>query len=133
MPATCRFLSVKAPCARTTSRRSPRWSPVSAAGVHRPALTPADLEARLWLRAQLAGIGYDASIDRFGTVWGRAPGDAPVILIGSHTDTVPHGGWLDGALGVAYALEIATARAQALGANASRVDVVSFQDEEGTF
>ena len=102
-------------------------------GVHRPALTQADLDARLWLRAQLAGIGYDASIDRFGTVWGRAPGDAPVILIGSHTDTVPHGGWLDGALGVAYALEIATARAQALGASAARVDVVSFQDEEGTF
>jgi N-carbamoyl-L-amino-acid hydrolase len=102
-------------------------------GVDRPALTTADLEARLWLRARLAGIGYDARIDRFGTVWGRAPGDAPVILLGSHTDTVPQGGWLDGALGVGYALEIATARAQALGANAARIDVVSFQDEEGTF
>jgi len=102
-------------------------------GVHRPALTPADLEARLWLRAQLARIGYDARIDRFGTVLGRAPGDAPVILIGSHTDTVPHGGWLDGALGVAYALEIATARVKTLGAKDASVDVVSFQDEEGTF
>jgi beta-ureidopropionase / N-carbamoyl-L-amino-acid hydrolase len=102
-------------------------------GVHRPALTPADLEARLWLRARLAELGFDARLDRFGTVLGRAPGDAPAILIGSHTDTVPQGGWLDGALGVAYALEIATARAGALGATAARVDVVSFQDEEGTF
>jgi beta-ureidopropionase / N-carbamoyl-L-amino-acid hydrolase len=102
-------------------------------GVHRPALTPADLEARLWLRARLAELGFDARLDRFGTVLGRAPGDAPAILIGSHTDTVPQGGWLDGALGVAYALEIATARAEALGATAARVDVVSFQDEEGTF
>jgi N-carbamoyl-L-amino-acid hydrolase len=102
-------------------------------GVHRPALTPADLEARLWLRARLAELGFDARLDRFGTVLGRAPGDAPAILIGSHTDTVPQGGWLDGALGVAYALEIATARAAALGATAARVDVVSFQDEEGTF
>jgi beta-ureidopropionase / N-carbamoyl-L-amino-acid hydrolase len=102
-------------------------------GVHRPALTPADLEARLWLRARLAELGFDARLDRFGTVLGRAPGDAPAILIGSHTDTVPQGGWLDGALGVAYALEIATARAEALGAPAARVDVVSFQDEEGTF
>jgi len=59
--------------------------------------------------------------------------DAPAILIGSHTDTVPQGGWLDGALGVAYALEIATARVEALGTTAARVDVVSFQDEEGTF
>jgi N-carbamoyl-L-amino-acid hydrolase len=102
-------------------------------GVHRPALTPADLEARLWLRARLAELGFDARLDRFGTVLGRAPGDAPAILIGSHTDTVPQGGWLDGALGVAYALEIATARAEALGAPAARIDVVSFQDEEGTF
>src|SRR5215467_1589459 len=102
-------------------------------GVHRPALSQADLDARLWLRAKLAHIGFDARIDRFGTVHGRAPGDAPVILIGSHTDTVPHGGWLDGALGVGYALEIATARAEAVGASAARLDVVSFQDEEGTF
>jgi beta-ureidopropionase / N-carbamoyl-L-amino-acid hydrolase len=102
-------------------------------GVHRPALTPADLEARQWVRARLTDIGYRASIDRFGTVWGRPPRDAPVILIGSHTDTVPHGGWLDGALGVCYGLEIATARTEALGVDAARVDVVSFQDEEGTF
>ena len=102
-------------------------------GVHRPALTPADLEARLWLRGRLADLGYDARIDRFGTVLGRAPGDARAILLGSHTDTVPQGGWLDGALGVAYALEIATARVAALGTDGARVDVVSFQDEEGTF
>jgi N-carbamoyl-L-amino-acid hydrolase len=102
-------------------------------GVHRPALTPADLEARLWLRARLAELGFDSRLDRFGTVLGRTPGDAPAILIGSHTDTVPQGGWLDGALGVAYALEIATARVEALGTTATRVDVVSFQDEEGTF
>jgi beta-ureidopropionase / N-carbamoyl-L-amino-acid hydrolase len=102
-------------------------------GVHRPALTRADLEARLWLRARLAELGFDACLDRFGTVLGRAPGDAPGVLIGSHTDTVPQGGWLDGALGVAYALEIATARVEALGVTAARVDVVSFQDEEGTF
>ena len=102
-------------------------------GVHRPALTPADLEGRLWLRECLVKLGFDARLDRFGTVLGRAPGDAPAILIGSHTDTVPQGGWLDGALGVAYALEIATARVEALGAPAARVDVVSFQDEEGTF
>jgi beta-ureidopropionase / N-carbamoyl-L-amino-acid hydrolase len=102
-------------------------------GVHRPALTRADLEARLWLRARLAELGFDACLDRFGTVLGRAPRDAPGILIGSHTDTVPQGGWLDGALGVAYALEIATARVETLGVTAARVDVISFQDEEGTF
>ena len=55
------------------------------------------------------------------------------ILIGSHTDTVPNGGWLDGALGVAYGLEIATAHTEAYGPEKARIDVISFQDEEGTF
>jgi len=52
--------------------------------------------------------------------------------VGSHTDTVPYGGWLDGALGVVYALEIARCVAES-GVRGMGVDVVSFQDEEGTF
>ncbi len=55
------------------------------------------------------------------------------ILIGSHTDTVPKGGWLDGALGVGYALEIARAAIEANEPHATGVDVISFEDEEGTY
>src|SRR5262249_48573309 len=102
-------------------------------GVHRPALTPADLEGPLWPRARPAELCFQPRPARAGTVVGSPPADAPAILIGAHSDTVPQGGWLDGALGVAYALEIATARVEALGTTAARVDVVSFQDEEGTF
>ncbi len=105
----------------------------SGAGVHRPALSSSDLDARAWLLRRLETIGLAAEMDRFGTVLGKARVPKRTVLIGSHTDTVPNGGWLDGALGVAYGLEVATAHAEAYGPENARIDVISFQDEEGTF
>ncbi|WP_046866675.1 hydantoinase/carbamoylase family amidase [Microvirga massiliensis] len=99
-------------------------------GVDRTALSEPDLAARRWLSMRLEEAGLEARLDRFGTVYGRAPGAGRAVLIGSHTDSVPKGGWLDGALGVIYGLEIARA---ATAAGVGPVDVVSFQDEEGTF
>ena len=52
------------------------------------------------------------------------------LLLGSHTDSQPEGGWLDGALGVMAALEIAKARFED---GLTPASVVSFQDEEGRF
>jgi N-carbamoyl-L-amino-acid hydrolase len=105
----------------------------SGAGVSRPAYSEADLRAREWLCERLAEAGLDARVDGAGNVYGRAPGASRAILMGSHTDTVRAGGWLDGSLGVVCALEIA----RALGAPGARgevgVDVVSFADEEGTW
>jgi beta-ureidopropionase / N-carbamoyl-L-amino-acid hydrolase len=101
-------------------------------GVDRIAFSPADIEARQWLAARFRAAGLETSIDRFGTVYGAAPNARRSILIGSHSDTVPRGGWLDGALGVIYALEIARA-VQEAGASGVGVDAVSFQDEEGTY
>ena len=72
-------------------------------------------------------------MDRVGNVLGRDPKAKKAILIGSHTDTVPKGGWLDGALGVGYALEIARSAVEADEAHATGVDVISFEDEEGTY
>ena len=45
--------------------------------------------------------GLAAEIDRYGNVYGRSRSAAKTVLIGSHTDSVPKGGWLDGALGTA--------------------------------
>ncbi|MBV9970955.1 MAG: hydantoinase/carbamoylase family amidase, partial [Xanthobacteraceae bacterium] len=73
------------------------------------------------------------SMDRIGNVLGTDRRAARAILIGSHTDTVPKGGWLDGALGVGYALEIARSAIEANEPCAVAIDVVSFQDEEGTY
>jgi N-carbamoyl-L-amino-acid hydrolase len=102
-------------------------------GVVRLALSPVDVEARRWLASRMADAGLDATIDGVGTVFGRSRNPGPALLIGSHTDTQPTGGWLDGALGVICGLEIARAFAEADETRHLAVDVASWSDEEGTF
>jgi N-carbamoyl-L-amino-acid hydrolase len=102
-------------------------------GVDRTALSAKDIEARRWLVDKLRRAGLDAAMDRVGNVLGRTPKADKSILIGSHTDTVPKGGWLDGALGVGYALEIARSAIEENEPASAGIDVISFQDEEGTF
>jgi N-carbamoyl-L-amino-acid hydrolase len=99
-------------------------------GVARPAFSDTDIEARRSLAERMAEAGLDVSVDEVGNLFGVPPGDGPSLLVGSHSDTQPLGGWLDGALGVAAGLEIARA---ALDAGGPRIAVVSFQDEEGRF
>ncbi|KZX91861.1 MAG: Zn-dependent hydrolase [Sulfitobacter sp.] len=97
-------------------------------GVVRPAYSAADVEAREWLAGRMRDAGLTVEVDAMGNLFGRAEG--PSILLGSHSDSQPEGGWLDGALGVIAALEVARAAQEAGGA---AVSVVSFQDEEGRF
>ena len=99
-------------------------------GVVRPAYSNADHASRKWLMDRIADAGLKPSIDPVGNVFGLPPGDEPCLLVGSHSDTQPEGGWLDGAYGVIAALEIARA---SLESNGLPVAVVSFQDEEGRF
>jgi beta-ureidopropionase / N-carbamoyl-L-amino-acid hydrolase len=100
-------------------------------GVNRPAFSEADLSARQWLFGQMRTAGLDVVIDGIGNVYGRSPGVEQSILVGSHSDSVPNGGWLDGALGVIFALEVA--RAVRGGRSRAGIDVISFADEEGTW
>ena len=102
-------------------------------GVDRVALSPADIEARRWLMDRMREAGLKAQMDLVGNVYGRYPSADRAILVGSHTDTVPKGGWLDGALGVIYGLEIARAAIEASDVSRVGVDVIAFQDEEGSF
>ena len=102
-------------------------------GVVRPSLSPIDVESRRWLRARMEEAGLDARIDGIGTVFGRSRNPGPALLIGSHTDTQPRGGWLDGAMGVIYGLEAARALAECDETKHLAVDVASWIDEEGTF
>jgi N-carbamoyl-L-amino-acid hydrolase len=102
-------------------------------GVDRPAFSPQDREAREWLLQRMGDAGLDARIDGVGNVYGQMKGEGRAVLIGSHTDTVPKGGWLDGALGVLYGLEIARAWLEAGRPAGMNIDVVSFADEEATF
>ncbi len=103
-------------------------------GVNRLTFSPEDRAARAWLLEQMRAAGLDARIDGIGNVYGRATDVDRAVLIGSHTDSVPKGGWLDGAMGVLYGLEIARARHEAQSSLAQLgVDVISFADEEGTY
>lgn len=97
-------------------------------GVVRPAYSEADVAARDWLAGRMREAGLEVRFDPMGSLFGLAEGQG--VLVGSHTDSQPEGGWLDGALGVIAGLEIARA-AQAVGG--PPVSVVSFQDEEGRF
>lgn len=101
-------------------------------GVDRLAGSRADLEGRLWLRRTMREAGLEDRADAVNNVFGTAPGgSAPWLLVGSHTDTVPAGGRLDGAYGVIAALEVLRTLHEAKHPAASRLEVVSFHDEEG--
>jgi len=102
-------------------------------GVVRPAFSAADMEARRWLARRFAEAGLDSSIDGVGNVLGRSRKAGRALLLGSHSDTQPTGGWLDGALGVVYALEVARALAADDTTRGLPVDAVAFQDEESRF
>jgi len=102
-------------------------------GVVRTSLSPVDMEARRWLAARMEEAGIAARIDGVGNVIGRSPNAGPALAIGSHSDTQPRGGWLDGALGVIYGLEIARALLEDPATAQLAVDPVSWIDEEGTF
>ena len=102
-------------------------------GVVRPAFSAADMEARRWLRQRYEEAGLESTIDGVGNVLGRSLRQGRALLVGSHSDTQPTGGWLDGALGVIYGLEVARALAADDATRMLPVDTVSFQDEESRF
>ena len=55
------------------------------------------------------------------------------LLVGSHSETQPYGGWLDGSLGVIYGLELARAFAADLGCAGLGIEVAAWADEEGHY
>ncbi|MFW8593598.1 Zn-dependent hydrolase [Cribrihabitans neustonicus] len=97
-------------------------------GVVRQAYSEADIAAREWLAGRMQEAGLEVHLDPLGNLFGL--GGERSLLLGSHSDSQPEGGWLDGALGVIAGLEVARAAKEAGG---PPVSCVSFQDEEGRF
>ena len=95
-------------------------------GVHRPTYSDVDMQARHWVAGRLADAGLTTDIDGIGNVFGRGAGSGPKLLLGSHLETQNHAGWLDGAMGVIFGLEVA----RALGGG---IDVAGWADEEGHY
>ena len=102
-------------------------------GVVRRAFSPEDIDSRRWLLQKMIDAGLDGQIDGVGNVLGFSRNHGKALLMGSHTDTQPTGGWLDGSLGVIYALEVARALAEYSQTANLAVDVASWMDEESTF
>jgi N-carbamoyl-L-amino-acid hydrolase len=90
--------------------------------------------ARELLTARLGELGVESEIDEAGNLWAALPGRdraAPALALGSHIDSVPNGGRLDGALGVMAALGVLRAHAEAGAPPPRDLLLVDFADEEG--
>jgi N-carbamoyl-L-amino-acid hydrolase len=100
-------------------------------GISRPSFSPADLEARGWLRKRIERAGLSYRQDGAGNQFGRIEGPGKTVMAGSHIDTVINGGMFDGSVGVLAALEcLRSIREQALPVRKA-LEVASFTDEEG--
>jgi N-carbamoyl-L-amino-acid hydrolase len=100
-------------------------------GISRPSFSPADFEARAWLRKKIEEAGLCYRQDGAGNQFGRLECAGKTVMAGSHIDTVPNGGMFDGAVGVLAALEAARRLAEEKVALTRAVEVASFTDEEG--
>ncbi len=102
-------------------------------GVVRRCLSREDMEARHWLVARMQDAGLDASIDGVANVIGFSTNPGKALLLGSHSDTQPTGGWLDGALGVIYGIEVAQALGESERGRHLPIDLASWADEESHY
>jgi len=101
-------------------------------GVHKPTFSEPHLRSLQWLVQRLPEAGLTGEIDGIGNVLGTSTKPGPKLLAGSHLESQNHAGWLDGPLGVVYALEAARVINRDPTTNGA-VEVASWCDEEGHF
>ena len=103
-------------------------------GSRRLCWTPDWVAARNLLRESLSTLPVDIEVDEAGNLWAYLRGESPdTLVVGSHLDSVPKGGWLDGALGVMAGLELLRALADEYAGSRPPITValVDWADEEG--
>jgi beta-ureidopropionase / N-carbamoyl-L-amino-acid hydrolase len=102
-------------------------------GAQRLAWTPAWLKARAWFQAKLQELPVEHHLDAAGNSWTTLPGASEkTLILGSHLDSVPNGGWLDGALGVIGAFAVLRRIAEQFhGKPPITIRLVDWADEEG--
>lgn len=104
-------------------------------GVNRLAFTEADWEGRQYIIDCMTDAGLDVEIDGFGNVIGYKVGtnpDLPVVMVGSHTDSVPNGGNYDGVAGVLSAIEVVRSIIDDGFEHEHTIAVVDFMCEESS-
>jgi beta-ureidopropionase / N-carbamoyl-L-amino-acid hydrolase len=100
-------------------------------GAQRVAWTETWTKAKDWLRGKVDGIGVEEDTDEAGNQWFTLRGGSErALLIGGHIDSVPNGGWLDGALNVMAGVEVLRRIAEE-GEPPVTVRLVNWADEEG--
>jgi hydantoinase/carbamoylase family amidase len=100
-------------------------------GAQRVAWTPTWQKARDWFKSKAIEAGAEVTVDAAGNTWAKIEGASnEAVLIGSHLDCVPNGGWLDGALGVVSSLEILRSYGKRQTPNKT-IYAVDWADEEG--
>jgi N-carbamoyl-L-amino-acid hydrolase len=102
-------------------------------GVSRPSWSDADMQARRWLMERITAAGMEARVDAAGNIFGRWQSGSPVVLVGSHIDSVPNGGMFDGVLGVLAGLECLRRIKEERVRLRHPLELVAFTDEEGAF
>ncbi|MBI2528816.1 MAG: Zn-dependent hydrolase [Candidatus Rokubacteria bacterium] len=102
-------------------------------GITRSCWSPAHEEARAWLIARMKEAGLTTWIDEAGNTFGRCGEGGPTVMTGSHIDTVPQGGPLDGALGVLAALECLRTIREAGIRTRRPLTLAAWSDEEGRY
>jgi N-carbamoyl-L-amino-acid hydrolase len=102
-------------------------------GAQRIAWSPMWLKARSWFRDKLEGLPVEHHYDAAGNSWTTLQGDSKrALILGSHLDSVPNGGWLDGCLGVLAGLEVLRGFAEDFdGRPPITIRLVDWADEEG--
>jgi beta-ureidopropionase / N-carbamoyl-L-amino-acid hydrolase len=100
-------------------------------GAQRVAWTDTWLRAKEWLSEKLFDLPLDEETDEAGNQWWTLRGRSDrAVLIGGHIDSVPNGGWLDGALNVVAGVEVVRRLAEE-GERATTIRLVNWADEEG--
>jgi N-carbamoyl-L-amino-acid hydrolase len=115
-----------------------RFGALPGGGVTRLCWSAAHEEARGWLLGELKAAGLTPWVDAAGNVFGGLgltglDGGTRAVLTGSHIDTVPEGGILDGALGVLAGLECLQTIRESGAAPRRPLAVVAWSDEEGRY
>ncbi|HJQ71605.1 MAG TPA: Zn-dependent hydrolase [Blastocatellia bacterium] len=104
-------------------------------GVSRVAWTEPDIQGRRFVMDKLmSGIGLDIRIDPAGSIYGRREGtekNLPIILFGSHIDSVPKGGNFDGDVGSMSAIEVMRTLYEKKIATRHPLECVIWSNEEG--
>src|SRR5699024_10584788 len=104
-------------------------------GVTRLTYSQEDKQAREYIKAKMSDYGLQVSEDGIGNIFGKLQAennDAPSVIVGSHFDSVPHGGAYDGTAGVVVGLEVAALFQEEQIKPTVPLEIIAMVEEEGT-